>query len=163
MMDFCYVRNGAVAFDGSAARLLSCSKHPSHLCQLAAAGPCRTSTCRTSTSCLLLEGGEGVAEHGLGVGAGDLDRLHLDALLVLHAVGLGALVLGVLVGSAAAVIEHGDHGGAAGLVHSHVEGGGAGAHAREGGGEGGGGGDERGEGNSAHWRIVSLFRSARMK
>ena len=101
-------------------------------------------------ACLLLEGGEGVTEHGVGVRAGDLHRLHLDALLVLHRVGLGAGVLGVLVGGAAAVIEHGDHGGTAGLVHGHVQGGGTSAHAGEGRGEGGGGGNEGGEGNSAH-------------
>ena len=99
---------------------------------------------------LLLEGGEGVTEDGVGIRAGDLDGLDLDALLVLHAVGLGAGVVGVLVGGAAAVVEHGDDGGTARLVHGHVEGSGAGAHAREGGGEGGGGSDEGGEGNGAH-------------
>ena len=60
-------------------------------------------------------------------------------------------------GGAAAVAEDGDHGGAAGLVHGHVEGGGAGAHALEGGDQGGRGGDEGGEGDGAHSGQEGVF------
>jgi len=74
---------------------------------------------------LLLEGGEGVTEHGVSVRAGNLDALHLDALLVLHAVGLGARVVGILVRGAPPVVKHSDDRSAAALVHGHVEGSGA--------------------------------------
>merc|ERR1712100_165450 len=95
---------------------------------------------------LLLE----VVEGGGAFTAGDLLHGDLDAHLVVHVTGLGAGVLASGLARAAAVIHDDDVGSAVGLVHGHVEGGGAGAHAREGGGEGGGGGDEGGEGDSAH-------------
>ena len=59
---------------------------------------------------------------------------------------------------AAAVVEHGHDGCAAGLVHRHVERGRAGADAGEGGREGGGGGDEGSEGDGAH--VDGLWESS---
>ena len=123
---------------------------------------------------LSLEGDRlGELGRGAGIGGSDLDRRNLDAHLVVLAVGLGAGVL--LVGAttlAATVIEDGDHGGAARLVHLGLGGGAAeegGSHGSGGaglhdlaaaslhghhGGEGGGGGDDGGEGDGAHGGCV---------
>ena len=100
------------------------------------------------TTCLLLEGGEGgLKDFGSDVGVnGDFHGGGLDEHLVVLVTGPAARVLLVLVGRAAAVVKDGDHGGAGGLVHGHVEGGGTRA---EGGGadrrEGSRRGDEGGE------------------
>ena len=59
------------------------------------------------------------------------------------------------------MIENSNYGGAARLVHGHVEGSRTGSHAREGGREGGGEGEEVGEGNSSHFGVLAICRSER--
>jgi hypothetical protein len=96
----------------------------------------------------LLKGGQTVLENSRSNVRvnGDLHRLDLDAHLVVLVVGLGALVLGVLVRGAPAMVKDGNHRGGGALVHGHVEGGDAGADAGERGREGGRGSDEGREG-----------------
>ena len=91
---------------------------------------------------LALENRDGLLEDSIGVRAGYLGRLHLDAHLVVLGVGLGAFVLGVGTSAlAAAMIKDGDHRRLAGLVHGHADAAGAGAKARL---EGGAWGECRG-------------------
>ena len=103
---------------------------------------------------------ERLLQDNIRVRTDDLGNLHLHAHFVVLGVGLGALVLGVRTAAlAAAMIEDGDDGRLAGLVHRHAHAAGARAEAwLEGGarGEGGGRGNNRSESNELGGHLVDL-------